>query len=355
MQCHHIEPHAEGGEDTFDNCIPLCLECHGEVEAYNTKHPIGTKYTPTELRRRRNEWYEALKNPSLTVLNAKHVNIDRDMVKRLCQVCSPRTMQAYFCGRDCAYPFEKAILDALDDFCEFRNRVESHFLDPALESLFAEFNAAVLQMIRTLRGADIFKETESVLHFPKQYPQDPQEHPAYLRSWDRRVNLASKAANRLYRAYEELIHECRLRLEITTIENLSKEDQQHEINLRFVPISSRCFWTIGKQGDQPFLQIVTQWNVTNAPGSRMPARILQALLLEPQGEIMQSFVDPGRTLPGEPDWDEIVEGQTCKLFISFWVISDTEPSEPLEVKIAVVDQLGKQHALPPITLKRSRG
>jgi HNH endonuclease len=46
MQCHHIVPHADGGEDTFDNCIPLCLECHGEVEAYNSKHPIGDEVHP---------------------------------------------------------------------------------------------------------------------------------------------------------------------------------------------------------------------------------------------------------------------------------------------------------------------
>src|SRR5208283_1445602 len=90
------------------------------------------------------------------------------------------------------------------------------------------------------------------------------------------------------------------------------------------------------------------WPRSNEPGrqplakiklsllfKRRMTRILQALLLESQGEIMQSFVSPGRTSPGEPDWDEIAEGQTCKLFISFWVISDTEPSEPLEVKIAV--------------------
>jgi hypothetical protein len=70
-------------------CIPLCLQCHGEVEAYNSKHPIGTKYTPTELKRRRDEWYQALKHPIATTLNPKHVNIDREMVKRLRQISSP--------------------------------------------------------------------------------------------------------------------------------------------------------------------------------------------------------------------------------------------------------------------------
>jgi HNH endonuclease len=49
MQCHHITPQSDGGDDTFENCIPLCLECHGEVMAYNPKHPIGKMYTPEEM------------------------------------------------------------------------------------------------------------------------------------------------------------------------------------------------------------------------------------------------------------------------------------------------------------------
>jgi hypothetical protein len=323
------------------------------VEAYNPKHPIGTKYTPAELKRRRDEWYEAVKNPTLTVFNAKHVKIDRDVVKRLCQVCSPKTMKTYFCDRDYAYPFEKGILDALEHFREFRDQVESHFLDPALESLFAEFNAAVMQMIPTLRGADIFKETESMVHFPKQYPQDFREHPAYLRKWNRCANRATNAARHLYKAYEELVHECRLRLEITTIEDLSKEDQQHEIQLSFVPIPSRCFWSMGKIGDQLAMQIVTRWHVTNVPGSGMPASLLEATLLQPHGEIIQTMVHPSRTSPREPYVEEIPEGKRGKFAMWFYLKSLAEPkSDTLEVKIAVIDQLGKQHILDPITLKR---
>ena len=70
-------------------------------------------------------------------------------------------------------------------------------------------------MIPALRTADLFKETEDLLYFAKQYPQDHREHPAYLKRWNRCVNRATNAARRLYKAYEELIDECRLRLEIS--------------------------------------------------------------------------------------------------------------------------------------------
>jgi HNH endonuclease len=62
IECHHIIPEAEGGPNTFDNCIPLCFDCHAEVGAYNLGHPKGTKFTAEELRQRRDRWYKEIKN-----------------------------------------------------------------------------------------------------------------------------------------------------------------------------------------------------------------------------------------------------------------------------------------------------
>ena len=62
IECHHILPAAAGGPDTFENCIPLCFDCHAEVEAYNPKHPKGTKYSANELKQRRDAWYQEVKN-----------------------------------------------------------------------------------------------------------------------------------------------------------------------------------------------------------------------------------------------------------------------------------------------------
>lgn len=58
MQLHHIVPEANGGPDTTDNCIPLCLECHEEVGSYNPAHPIGRKFTEPELKRHRDVWFD---------------------------------------------------------------------------------------------------------------------------------------------------------------------------------------------------------------------------------------------------------------------------------------------------------
>ena len=31
MEIHHIKAKADGGEDSFENAIPLCFDCHAEV------------------------------------------------------------------------------------------------------------------------------------------------------------------------------------------------------------------------------------------------------------------------------------------------------------------------------------
>jgi hypothetical protein len=62
MQLHHIVPEAAGGEDSLENCIPLCLNCHEEVGSYNSDHPIGKKFGNDELRRHRDLWFDFVLN-----------------------------------------------------------------------------------------------------------------------------------------------------------------------------------------------------------------------------------------------------------------------------------------------------
>ena len=65
LQCHHITPQADGGADTFENCIPLCPDCHAEVLAFNPRHPFGgTPYHKVELIRRRDDWYALVRRRS---------------------------------------------------------------------------------------------------------------------------------------------------------------------------------------------------------------------------------------------------------------------------------------------------
>lgn len=55
---HHMVQEADGGPNILENAIVLCSKCHSEAGHYIPRHPLGTKYSPNELRRHRDEWWE---------------------------------------------------------------------------------------------------------------------------------------------------------------------------------------------------------------------------------------------------------------------------------------------------------
>jgi len=55
---HHIKQKAYGGDDSFENCIPLCLDCHEDMGKADPKHVTGKHYTERELIMHRNNWYK---------------------------------------------------------------------------------------------------------------------------------------------------------------------------------------------------------------------------------------------------------------------------------------------------------
>jgi len=74
IELHHIKPKGKGGADTFENCIPLCFDCHAEVGHYNPEHPKGRKFSEAELKKIRDNWYVKVKelNQPLAGSNSSH-------------------------------------------------------------------------------------------------------------------------------------------------------------------------------------------------------------------------------------------------------------------------------------------
>lgn len=75
VNVHHIVPAAEGGPNTLDNAVVLCLKCHGEVGHYNPMHPIGRKFTHSEVRRLRDAWWEWCKSNPQAPLPADPISV----------------------------------------------------------------------------------------------------------------------------------------------------------------------------------------------------------------------------------------------------------------------------------------
>ncbi|MDO9528220.1 MAG: HNH endonuclease, partial [Syntrophales bacterium] len=67
VEVHHILPRAEGGQDTEDNAIALCMDCHLAAGHYNSRHPKGTRYSTEELRKHKAAWIQTVARGSIQV------------------------------------------------------------------------------------------------------------------------------------------------------------------------------------------------------------------------------------------------------------------------------------------------
>lgn len=53
VEVHHIDPESVSHDNSLQNAIPLCFDCHADAGHYNPAHPKGSKLTADELRRHR--------------------------------------------------------------------------------------------------------------------------------------------------------------------------------------------------------------------------------------------------------------------------------------------------------------
>lgn len=59
MHLHHIIPRAAGGPDEIENAIPVCLDCHAEIESRGN---MGRQFTQAELREHKRRWLEVCRD-----------------------------------------------------------------------------------------------------------------------------------------------------------------------------------------------------------------------------------------------------------------------------------------------------
>lgn len=138
MELHHAVQTAEGGADTFENCVPLCFECHADMRSYDHKHPKGTKYTPTELCRHRDNWYAKVKASPAVSYSANSTEQDRATYSWIVSVLPYDGVMNFVEAQDFGAPFKRERLAPLDTFVEKSSNPELEFLDADLEGMRAK-------------------------------------------------------------------------------------------------------------------------------------------------------------------------------------------------------------------------
>jgi len=63
-----------GGDSSFENCIPLCFDCHADMGRQDANHHLGSQYSKKELRGHRDAWYARVEVDS---------KLNKDILERL--------------------------------------------------------------------------------------------------------------------------------------------------------------------------------------------------------------------------------------------------------------------------------
>lgn len=67
VEVHHIKQRSKGGTDSLQNAIALCFDCYTDAGHYNSDHPRGTKFSPSELVLARDRWYEIVSQNKISI------------------------------------------------------------------------------------------------------------------------------------------------------------------------------------------------------------------------------------------------------------------------------------------------
>lgn len=80
VEVHHIIPKASGGEDSYDNAIALCFDCHSDAGHYYAEHPRGTKFSPTELSKHKEAWFQIVRRNNIPIYNEENTLLVRYLI-----------------------------------------------------------------------------------------------------------------------------------------------------------------------------------------------------------------------------------------------------------------------------------
>jgi hypothetical protein len=121
MQIHHIDPNAAGGSGDYENGIPVCLDCHAEIES---KSNMGRSFSPEELKLHRDRWLDTISKQPEVLLRSSETQKEAGPLEALHSEMEFNRV-AVGGARDDAFPplavkqFERAIatnaLSALDE------------------------------------------------------------------------------------------------------------------------------------------------------------------------------------------------------------------------------------------------
>ena len=141
IEVHHILHESDGGENALDNALPLCLNCHADMMAYDANHPIGNKYSVRELKQHRDNWYNKITGNVGIADISEIVETDKLVFKKILEILPwERSINFLRTNNFAGYSFDLSTLDDLYEFEILCRNPLYEFVDPDLEAQKAKLN-----------------------------------------------------------------------------------------------------------------------------------------------------------------------------------------------------------------------
>jgi hypothetical protein len=189
IELHHIRQKADGGEDTYENCIPLCLDCHADVKAYNPHHPKGRKYSDSELIMHRDKWYSKTKNSMQYYTEEKFLKLDEEVFKFIKKQIYESGVITFLREHDFGGSYQSDYVNPMVNLMyEIENNPEVEFINADLEQTFANL---IISIKKFLGYHAQYTFPHDVLSDYRWVPQD----------W---LEKGEKSANRYYEVVNKL-------------------------------------------------------------------------------------------------------------------------------------------------------
>lgn len=200
--------------DTFENCMPVCFDCHADMRSYDFKHPKGTKYSTDELRQHRDRWYVKVAAGGGLAALPEHVAVDKEVFRVFQELVPYYPSLDYLKERNFAgFSFERAPLDPIFRYAHYADRVEYEFVDPELEAARGEFVDAARCFTRVLSTNSWPTHLTGCSTVPPEWEEEQPER------FDRVVTEIHASANAIEKAYAQIVRLARRRLgEVGVIE-----------------------------------------------------------------------------------------------------------------------------------------
>ena len=205
IELHHIKQVAEGGEDTEENCIPLCLDCHAEVKAYNPKHPKGRSYSEKELAMHRDNWYDKVAHSGAYFSNKQYQKIDK---KTFAEINELFTKDIHYFLAKFNFADDYILNDWLDSLYKFVYMCDDpnkEFLGSDLETLKVNLYTKICGFLHSL-SINTFGCGENIFNVPQEWCEEQPER------FDRVVKLLNSEASASWDAYSEFVRTARRKL-----------------------------------------------------------------------------------------------------------------------------------------------